>query len=705
MKSKHSILAIATIALATVAYSQATVGLAPAVDYLWLGAKWSQIPRYPGDVGVISLSYYLSNQYVDVSVYIDPKCPYLTPLETARLPSAGPGVVTVNLRVLVNALNVTCPINAVFDAAYKVVGSALTDGMEKVEYDSVYIPPYPTAEISTRGVAYIGIPSQLTLVIKSPYALTASVAVQGQGARILYPTGLYRIYGTYAEVPVVAIADGPAASLVIAMQARDWLGNPVALSYTVPIAAAPAPPPVLYISPTTLYLNRFNKVNVTIQLPVNADGVAVVSAAGAAAPQSSFTVQIRGGRGSAQIDVYPVASVVTFTAQVTYQTLGVSKTEQITATAATQQSAGGAARVEVRPSRLISGVTNNVTLAVAAPGPFNASVTVSNAAVDKPQPYYFGGVGKAAASLLVTPLSNQPVVISVTVYHSAGVDQYTVNLPVTSSSIFTVLPTPSIVKSGGNRTVVLTVINSGDVAVQKAVVTVSPASGNILASTYTFQIGRLAPLDSVQLPVSFIIPATYSGSVALTYNIIYTTELGTTSTAQGTIYLQALQTPAVNITNISVVPTTPEPRRTFYISITVVNKGFTPVTNLQVEARVPRGIRPVTSPIYFAGQLDPQQTTTIPLSFNATAPGQYQIDLAVSYTDQYGNYYTIPTTLTITVANGSRFSAPFPRTGGPGAAQQQSGANTPWAYALAPVLAAAVAGAIFYMRRRRTLKS
>ena len=694
---------IVTMALAAMAYSQATVGLTPSVDYLWLGAKWSQVPKYPGDVGIVTLSYYLSNQYVDVSVYINPKCPYLTPLETARLPSAGPGIVTVALKVTASALNVTCPVNVVLDARYKAAGSSLTDGMVKVDYAEIYIPPYPTAEVSTRGVAYIGLPSAITLIVKSPYLLTASLSVQGQGARVLSPTGQYAVNSTYSEIPVILIADAYSASLLVTIQARDWLGNPVTLTYAVPVAAAPTPPPVLYVSPTILYLNKYNRVNLTIQLPVAADGLAVVTASGAVMPQSSITIPIKNGRGSGEVEVYPVANAVVFTAQVTYQTSDVSKTDQISATVAVQQTVGGIAKVVVKPSRLIAGVTNNVTLIASAPGPFNVSVAVSNAAVDKPQPFYFSGLDSASVSLLITPISNQPVTIAVSIYHSSGVDQYTINLPVTSSSIFTVIPTPSIVKSGGNHTVVVTVINSGDVAVQKAVVTISPASGNVLASTYTFQIGRLAPLDSVHLPISFIVPATYSGTIAFTYNIVYTTELGATGSAQGTFYLQALQTPAVNITSVTVVPTVPEPRRTFYISLTVVNKGFAAVSNLQVEAKLPRGIRPVTSPIYFAGQLDPQQTATIPLSFNATAPGQYQIELTISYTDQYGNYYTIPYTVTINVANGTRFFA----TGGRPTTERQASASSAgqtWIYAAAAV-AVIVAISALYLRRRRKLKS
>ncbi|MEZ0320082.1 MAG: hypothetical protein ABWK05_08860 [Pyrobaculum sp.] len=689
-------------AAAALGLAQAIV-MTPNVDYLWLGAKWAQIPKYPGDSGVLSLSFYLSAQYVDVSIDINPRCPWLIPLEVARLPSAGPGVVTASIKVGVSALNVTCPVGVYLKASYKASGSSLTDGMEKVEYAEVYIPPYPTAQVSVKGAALIGMPTTLTLVVTSPYLLTGTATLQGQGLRVLSPTGPVMLNGTKAEIPIVVIADGQSPSLTVNIMSRDWLGNPVALAYTTTVSAAPPPPAVLSLSPPVLYANKHNAVNVTIQLPVLANGTAVLTATGGVMPQSSITFPIINGRGVAAVYVYPVSSVVTFTATATYQAGPVYRTEQVSASAAVQQALGGASKVEVVPGKLIAGLTNNVTILVAARGAFNVSVTVSNGATDKPMPYFFGGVDKASASLLVTPLSAQPVTFTINVYHSAGVDQYTVSLPVVSASIFTVLPTPSLVRAGGNRTVVLTVINSGDVAVQKAVVTVSPGSSSVVASTYTFQIGRLAPLDGVQLPISFIVPATFSGAVPFTYTIIYTTELGTTGTIQGSFYIQALQTPAVNITSVSVVPATPEPRRTFYISMAIVNKGFSSVTNLQVEAKTPRGIRPVTSPIYFVGQLDPQQTATVPLSFNATAPGVYEVEFTVSYTDQYGNFYTIPYKLTITVANSTRFF-------GPGVAstrlptQQAQREPTTGVPTIGIVVAAAVAAtaaALIYTRRRK----
>ncbi|MEM1615462.1 MAG: hypothetical protein QW452_05800 [Pyrobaculum sp.] len=695
--------AIILIAAAALGAAQGIV-MTPSVDYLWLGAKWAQIPKYPGDSGVLTLSFYLSAQYVDVSVSINPRCPWLTPLEVANLPSAGPGVVTATIKVGVSALNVTCPVNVNLKASYKAAGSSLTDGMEKVEYAEIYIPPYPTAQVSTRGTALLGVPTTITLVITSPYLLTGTATLQGQGLRVLSPTGPVALNSTRAEIPVTVIADAQSPTLTVNIMSRDWLGNPVALTYTVPVSAAPPPPAVMLLNPPILYANKYNAVNVTVQLPLPANGTVVLAVTGGVMSQSSASFPIVNGRGAATVYVYPVASVVTFTATATYQAGPVYRTEQVSASAAVQQTVGGASRVEVMPGKLIAGLTNNVTLVVTAPGAFNASVAISNGAADKPMPYFFGGVGKASASLLVTPLSAQPVTFTINVYHSAGVDQYTVSLPVVSASIFIVLPTPSLVKAGGNRTVVLTIINSGDVAVQKAVVTVSPGSSSVVASTYTFQLGRLAPLDSVQLPMSFIVPATFSGAVPFTYSIIYTTELGTTGTVQGSFYIQALQTPAVNITSVSVVPTVPEPRSTFYISMSIVNKGFASVTNLQVEVKAPRGIRPITSPIYFVGQLDPQQTATVPLSFNATAPGTYDLQFTVSYTDQYGNYYTIPYTVTINVANGTRFLGPGGR---PTTAPQVGASNfgQTWTYAAAAVAVIIAVISALYLTRRRKLKS
>ena len=639
--------------------AQAVGGFSPAVDYIWLGARWVQLPKFPGDVGVVSVSFYFSQQQIDVAIALTSTCVYITPLESVQLPSAGPGVVTVSIKVAVRELDRVCPMTVIFKSRHQVSGASLSTGLEKVEYVELYIPPYPTAEVKTVGTVYLNTPSTIELIISSPHRLVGIATIQGIGARVLEPAGYVVVNNTLSTIRVVVVADSPNAALRVDIQTRDWLGTPVVLTYTVPMSVTPPPTSLVEITPTVLYSNRYNEVNITVLLPFEVDGNAVVTISGGAAPLSSFTIPISKGRGSSIINVYPIATAVTFTTQINYLIGGVSKTEVVTATAAVQPAVGGVARVEVKPTRLLAGLANNMSIVVKALGYFNVSLTVTNAAVDKAMPFYFGGSGEAAANLVVTPLSTLPVSINVNVYTAHGVEQYTVQIPVVSSSIFTVVPRPSLVKSGGNRSIVLNIVNSGDIAVERAVVTISPGTSAIIASTYTYQVGSLRPLDSVELPISFIAPVTLSGAVPFVYTIVYTTELGTVGSVQGTFYIQAVQVPMVNITSAVVVPATPEPKRTFYISLSVVNRGFSQISNLQVEAAVPRGVAPVTSPIYFAGALDPQQTASIPMSFNASSPGIYEIKFTLSYTDVYGNIYTIPYTVTVTVVN-STPPAPTP---------------------------------------------
>ncbi|ABP50653.1 conserved repeat domain protein [Pyrobaculum arsenaticum DSM 13514] len=685
--------AVVIIVAAWFVLAQVSV-FAPSVDYLWLGARWAQLPKFPGDVGVLALSFYTSAELVDVAVSIDPKCQHLVALDSATMASAGPGVVTASVRVVAKELNRTCPANVVINARYKRTTSGLEDGITKVEYAEVFIPPYPAYNLSTRGAVLLGFPSNITLVVENPYAFTSSLSLQGQGARVASPIGSVKIGGSRAEIPVVVVAEATTASLLVTIQTKDWLGEPVSLTYSVPLFATPPPPPILAISPAVLSQNKFNSVNITVILPVVADGVATISVAGAAAPRSAISVPIKAGKGSAVVDVYPIGGAVTFTAQVAYSVGGVSKVDQVSATAAVQQEAEGASAVEVKPNRLVAGVANNVTLLVRAPGPFNVSVTVSNAAVDKPAPFRFGGVGEAAARLVVTPLAAQPVVFTITVRHSGGVDQYTVTLPATSASIFTVTPMPSLVKAGGNRTVVVKLVNSGDVAIERAVVTITPATGDVAAPSYTFQIGRLAPLESAELPISFLVPVTQGGAVAFTYNIVYVTELGASGTAQGAFYVQVYQVPAVNISSVVVTPPRAEVGKPFYITVTVLNEGFVPAINLQLRASAPEGVKPVANPYYFAGRLDPQASTAIPLSFNATAPGRYDIELTLTYIDRFGNPYTVPYTVTVEVANTTAPLTLAPATGS--TAPTQSGG-----WIIATILAVAVLAVMFYFALRK----
>jgi len=687
--------AVLAACLALHAAAQAVAPPAGAVDYLWLGVRWKSLPKFPGDVGLLSASFYVSEQHVDVTVSLSPLCRHLSPIESARMPSAGPGVVDVTLRVRALALNVTCPSAVQISSGHRLAGTVLASGMTRVEYENIYVPPYPAANITVSGAAYLAVPSTVVLVIESPYAITGQLVVQGQGARILSPPGPVRVNGTRASVPVTLIADSPSALLFAIIESRDWLGSPVTISHAAPVPVLPAPPPALRISPEVLRANTLNLVNVTLVLPVAANGTALIAVSGAATPLSSIIVPIAGGRGSVALDVYPIADAVTFAAQVTYYVGGIPVTDRASVTAAVRREPGGLARVDVRPARLVAGASNNITITVAAPGRFNVSVSVLNAASSVAMPYRFGGTNEASGGLLVTPLSGQPVALDITVSHERGVEQYTVTLPVLSSSIFIVTPRPPLVRSGENCTVNVTITNAGDVAIRQAVITISPASTSVTAPTYSFRAGALAPLESITVPVSFAVPASFSGTVAFAYTIVYTVEPGVVGTAQGTFHLQALQVPVLDVVSVSITPAEIAPGAIFYISATVANRGFVAAGGVQAESRTPRELIPVAQPVYFIGQLDPQQTASASFSFRAARPGRYSVRLVVTYYDQYGGVHAIERDVTVLVSNATLLPPKPPH----------GGAQMGWGTAAGATAAAtAVALAITLRRWKRKKK-
>jgi hypothetical protein len=691
MRLPVSLAVLVVACLALRAAAQAAAPPAGAVDYLWLGVRWESLPKFPGDVGLLSVSFYVSEQHVDVTVSLFPLCRHLSSLESARMPSAGPGVVKAVLKVRALALNVTCPSAVQISSGHRLAGTVLASGMTRVEYEDIYVPPYPTANITVLGAAYLAVPGTVALVIEGPHAIAGQLVVRGQGARILSPPGPVRVNGTRASVPVTLVADSPSALLSVAIESRDWLGSPVTISRDVPVPVLPAPPPVLRISPEVLRANTLNRVNATLTIPVAANGTALITVSGAAAPLSSITVPVTGGRGSVILDVYPIADAVTLTAQVTYHIGGIPVTDRASVTAAVRREPGGLARVDVHPARLVAGAFNNVTITVAAPGRFNVSVSVLNAASSVAMPYRFSGINEASGSLPVIPLSGQPVALDIAVSHERGVEQYTVTLPVLSSSIFIVTPRPSLVRSGENCTVNVTIMNAGDVTIRQAVITISPASASVAAPTYTFRAGALAPLESITVPVSFAVPASFSGTIAFTYTIVYTVEPGVVGTAQGTFHLQALQVPVLDVVSVSITPAEIAPGAVFYISATVANRGFVAAGGVQAEARTPRELIPVAQPVYFIGQLDPQQTASASFSFRAARPGRYSVMLVVTYYDQYGGVHAIECDVTVLVSNATLLPPKPPH----------GGAQMGWGTAAGATAVAAAAALAITLRRRK----
>ncbi|MEZ0248298.1 MAG: hypothetical protein ABWJ97_03395 [Thermoproteus sp.] len=620
-----------------------------------LNAQWASLPQYNGSSAEIALTFYSSCTYHAVTFQLVPQCPYVSAGQPAFVESiAANSIFTVALPLYANQLNVTCPLEVIATAQYGAGFSNVLDATGAY-FLTAYVPPYPVFSASIGGAAYVGLPSRLALYISDPYAFPAQVSISGQSAAVLSPTSPISINGS-AEIPVAVVPYSTSAALSVSIKSQDYMGNPVSYSYVLYIPASQPPSPTISITPSTLYLDQVNNVTISVSVPFNANGTAYVVVSGASTPYSPIVVPIRDGAGAATVRITPLQSAVAFQASIAYSVSGYQQTSQVSTTVAALQAPTALASLSVSPQILIANAANNLTLTVNAPGPFNAIITISGASTGVPMPIYISGVNTATYSLVLYP-SSQQVSISATIQTGSGTQQYTVNLPATSSNIFLAVPQPTSVTAGGNRSVVVKLVNQGNIPVEKGVLVITPASSSpALMGTVVYNFSSLPPLGVVEVPISFVVPAGQTGSLPFQYTVYYMTPLGS-GTAQGTFYVQAFQPPSILITSLSTSPQTPQPGSPFFVSITLVNNGFVPVNNLEISLKAPQGLTPITPTLNYIGSLSQQQSQTATFSLNATRPGRYDLALVVTYQDQYGNTYNQTAQLSVTV--GGNFTGRF----------------------------------------------
>ncbi len=615
-----------------------TGGDCSALQLTLLNAQWTTLPQYDGSSAVLALTFYSSCTYHAVTFALQPQCPYAAPGQPSFVQTiAANSIFTVQMQLYANKLNVTCPLNVIVDAQYGADFSHVLDATGVYSL-TAFIPPYPVFSASLQGAAYVGLPGELSLQISDPYSFPAQISVSGQSVAVLSPTAPVALQNS-SSIPIAVVPYSTSATLVVTIRSQDYLGEPVSYTYTLPIPVVQPPPPTISISPDVLYQGRANQVVLTVNVPFKANGTAVVSISGASSPTAPVTVPINNGIGTAELSITPFGSTVIFQAYVTYAVQGFQQSAQISATVEAVQPTSALADLSVSPQMLIANAANNVTITIIAPGNFSAAITVSGASASVPMPAYVSGAGKATYSLVLYPTSQQ-VTISATVQTSAGIEQYTANLPVISSNIFLVAPVPTSVEAGGNRTVVVKLVNQGNVPVEKGVLVVAPASGSpALMGTVVYNFSSLPPLGYVEVPISFVVPAGQTGSLPFQYTVYYITPLGS-GQAQGLFYVQSFQRPSLLISSVTVTPQRPQLGQPLFISATIINNGFVPVNNLQVSLEAPQGLIPIASALNYIGNLSPQQSQTATFSLNATKPGRYNVTLVVSYQDQYGNVYS-----------------------------------------------------------------
>jgi hypothetical protein len=577
--------------------------------------QWVDVPKFPGDFGLLKLSFFLADQHVDVSVSLSRCGLYAEPV---RSPSAGPGVYEAILKVRADRLGVSEGCTAVFRSRYVYKSGALSGGVEKVEYAEVYVPPYPSPQATAVGDLTIGVKGRVLLRVWDSFRYNGTVEVSAVGARLYGPVTFRGDLGNFSVPLEVAPLDF-SASLTVTIRTRDALGREVVVARQVPLSVKPRPTPIVVVEHRQWVPSGCSTVGLRVMYPMPVNGTVY-------AMDTSATLE----RGEAYIWPRVCASGPYVVIPVTVQldTGAVDKVELQLPVYQTQPTLS----VSAEPTVLVMNDINKVVVKIRHPGFVEGVITVSGGIVLGQHPVPFFGVDAVDVVLNIIPTS--PVVtLDVSV---AGVGRTTINLVASQRAPVEVWVEPAEVPSGGRETVRIYVrprVNVSEVAV-----TLYPVSGVVFPQRTVY----LGAGGVVDLPVE--VPADVVGNVAIGYKASYVLASGVSGEYVGTLYLVALQRPVLLI-DASVTPERPGAGDPFYLAVRLYNSGGVEARDVRLNAS---GVKVVRAPSPL-GAVAPQTSRDALFTLVAERPGTYNVTVTATYFDKLGRLYTAQRTITVVV--------------------------------------------------------
>jgi hypothetical protein len=584
----------------------------PATDFLFLGAQWVDVPKFPGDSGLLKLSFFLADQHVDVSASLSRCGLYAEPV---RSPSAGPGVYEAILKVRADRLGVSEGCTAVFRSRYVYKSGALSGGVEKVEYAEVYVPPYPSPQVAAVGGLTIGVKGRVLLRVWDSFRYNGTVEVSAVGARLYGPVTFRGDLGNFTAPLEVAPLDF-SASLAVTIRARDAMGREVVVARQVPLSVKPRPTPMVVVEHRQWVPSGCSSVGLRVMYPMPVNGT--VYAMDASAPLE---------RGEAYIWPMVCASGPYVVIPVTVQldTGAVDRVELQLPVYQTQPMLS----VTAEPTVLVMNDINKVVVKIRDPGVAEGVITVSGGIVLGQHPVPFIG-----SEVVLNIIPTSPVVtLDVSV---AGVGRTTINLVASQRAPVDVWVEPAEVPSGSRETVRIYVrprVNVSEVAV-----TLYPVSGVVFPQR-TVYLGAGGVVD-----LTLEVPADVVGNVAIGYKVSYVLASGVSGEYVGTLYLVALQRPVLLI-DASVTPERPGAGDPFYLAVRLYNSGGVEARDVRLNAS---GVKVVRAPSPL-GAVAPQTSRDALFTLVAERPGTYNVTVTATYFDRLGRLYTAQRTITVVV--------------------------------------------------------
>jgi len=584
----------------------------PAVDFLFLGAQWVDVPKFPGDFGLLKLSFFLADQHVDVSVSLSRCGLYAEPV---RSPSAGPGVYEAILKVRADRLGVSEGCTAVFRSRYVYKSGALSGGVEKVEYAEVYVPPYPSPQVAAVGGLTIGVKGRVLLRVWDSFRYNGTVEVSAVGARLYGPVTFRGDLGNFSA-PLEVVPLDFSASLTVIIRTRDALGREVVVARQVPLSVKPRPTPKVVVEHRQWVPSGCSSVGLRVMYPMPVNGT--VYAMDASAPLEE---------GDAHIWPRVCASGPYVVIPVTVQ-LDTGAVDRVELQLPVHQTPPMLS-VTAEPTVLVMNDINKVVVKIRDPVIAEGVITVSGGVVLGQHPVPFIG-----SEVVLNVIPTSPVVtLDVLV---AGVGRTTINLVASQRAPVEVWAEPAEVPSGGRETVRIYVrprVNVSDVAV-----TLYPVSGVVFPQRTVY----LGAGGVVDLPVE--VPADVVGNVAVGYKVSYVLASGVSGEYVGTLYLVALQRPVLLI-DASVTPERPGAGDPFYLAVRLYNSGGVEARDVRLNAS---GVKVVRAPSPL-GAVAPQTSRDALFTLVAERPGTYNVTVTATYFDRLGRLYTAQRTITVVV--------------------------------------------------------
>ncbi len=608
---RHLILFIISAVLLS---AQAAV-FQPATDFLFLGVQWVDVPKFPGDFGLLKLSFFLADQHVDVSVSLSRCVLYAEPV---RSPSAGPGVYEAILKVRADRLGVSEGCTVVFRSRYVYKSGALSGGVEKVEYAEAYVPPYPSPQVAAVGDLTIGVKGRVLLRVWDSFRYNGTVEVSAVGARLYGPVTFRGDLGNFTAPLEVAPLDF-SASLTVTIRTRDALGREVVVARQVPLSVKPRPTPIVVVEHRQWVPSGCSTVGLRVMYPMPVNGT--VYAMGTSATLENGDTHI-------WPTVCASGPYVVIPVTVQLDTGAVDRVELQLPVYQTQPMLS----VSAEPTVLVMNDINKVVVKIRHPGFVEGVITVSGGVVLGQHPVSFIG---SEVVLNIIPTSSV-VRLDVSV---AGVGTTTINLVASQRAPVDVWAEPAEVLSGGRETVRIYVrpkVNVSEVAVM-----LYPDSGVVFPQR-TVYLGTTGGV--VELPVE--VPADQAGNVAIGYNVFYVLASGVSGEYSGKLRLVALQRPELQM-EARVSPERPAAGRPFYLAVRLYNSGGVDARDVRLNVSGVKVVR-VPSPL---GAVAPQASKDAIFTLIAERPGTYDVTVTATYFDRLGRLYTVQRTVTVVVAD------------------------------------------------------